>query len=222
TEISGGASLRQASRRLAGALADPAVTAIVLEIDSPGGSVYGVEEFANEVFAARARKRIVAHANALAASAAYWIAAQAEQFSVTPSGEVGSIGVVAVHVDYSEALKAEGIKITYVHAGEFKVEGNPAEPLNDAAQAFIQQRVNEYYEMFLAAVARGRGVGKTTVRKDFGQGRVYGAEQAKAAGMVDRIEPLTELIRRLQPRSRANQAALAAHADIAEAILKAS
>lgn len=222
SDISGGTSLERTSARFRQALEDPSVGSILLDIDSPGGSVYGVQEFAQEIYAARGRKKVVAIADALAASAAYWIGSAAEQFVVTPSGEVGSIGVVAMHVDYSEHLKTEGVKVTYVHAGEHKVEGNQAEPLGDEARAFIQQRVDEYYEAFVGAVARNRGVTKAKVLKEFGQGRVYGADQAKAAGMVDRIAPLAEVIRGLQPRARTNRAAASAEADIAAARLKAS
>ena len=221
-EMSGGTSLDRAGARFRQAIEDPAVGSIVLDVDSPGGSVYGVQEFAQEVYAARGRKKVVAVADHLAASAAYWIASAAEQFFVSPSGEVGSIGVVAMHVDYSENLKTEGIKVTYVHAGEHKVEGNQAEPLGDDAKAFIQQRVDEYYEAFVGAVARNRGVTRAKVLKDFGQGRVYGADQAKAVGMVDRVAPLQEVIRGLQPRTRTNRAAASAEADIAAAVLKAS
>lgn len=222
SDMSGGSSLERASKRFRQALEDPAVGAIVLQIDSPGGSVYAVQEFAQEVYAARGRKKIIAIADALSASAAYWIGSAAEQFVVTPSGEVGSIGVVMMHVDYSENLKAEGIKVSYIHAGEHKVEGNSAEPLGDEARTFFQQRVDEYYDAFVGAVARNRGVTRAKVLKDFGQGRVYGAEQAKEVGMVDRIATLAEVIRGLQPRSRLNRAAMAAEADIAEARLKAS
>ncbi len=223
TDMSGGASLERAAARLRQALEDPAVGAIVLDIDSPGGSVYGVQEFAQEVYAARGRKKIIAVADALAASAAYWIGSAAEQFVVTPSGEVGSIGVVAMHVDYSERLKTEGLKVTFIHAGEHKVEGNAYEPLEDDARAFIQKRVDEYHDAFVGTVARNRGVTKATVLKEFGQGRVYGAAEAKERGMVDRVAPLVEVIRGLQPRAaRPNRSALAAEADIAEAVLKAS
>ncbi len=222
SDMSGGSSLERASKRFHQALEDPAVGAIVLDIDSPGGSVYGVQEFAQEVYAARGRKKVIAVADALAASAAYWIGSAAEQFVVTPSGEVGSIGVVMMHVDWSENLKAEGIKVTYVHAGEHKVDGNAYEPLGDEARTFFQQRVDEYYDAFVGAVARNRGVSRAKVLKDFGQGRVYGADQAKEVGMIDRIAPLAEVIRGLQPRSRTNRAAMAAEADIAQAVLKAS
>lgn len=224
SEISGGTSIEKVSAAFRMAMADPAVSAIVLQIDSPGGSVYGVEELGDLIFEARGNgKRIVAQADDLAASAAYWIASQADELVVTPSGEVGSVGVVAMHVDYSGALEQEGIKVTFIHAGANKVEGNAYEPLADDARAFIQTRIDDYYRSFTDAVARGRGVTAATVRKDFGQGRVYGSDQAKKLGMVSRIGTLAETIDRLQQqRPRTKKAQAAAHADMAQAINKAT
>lgn len=220
TDMSGGAALTRIAATFRGLVADPTIKAIVLDIDSPGGSVFGVEEFAAEVYAARSQKRIVAVADHMAASAAYWIASAAEQLVASPSAIVGSVGVVAMHVDYSGKLANDGIAVSYIHAGQYKVEGNPAQPLGDDARAFIQQSVDEYYSAFVGAVARGRGTTASTVTKNFGQGRVFGAEQAKAAGMVDRIATLQEVIRGLQPRRRTtNNAAATAEADIAAALV---
>jgi capsid assembly protease len=194
SSFSGGTSTELLARDLRNALADPQVSTILLRIDSPGGSVYGVQEIADEIFKARSKKRIVAHADSLAASAAYWIGSQADEFYVTPSGEVGSIGVVAMHVDYSKMLGDAGVNVTYIHAGAYKVEGNPYEPLGDEARDFQQSRVNDYHRQFVSAVARGRGVTISTVAKTFGQGRTYGADQALAARMVDGIKPFDTTI----------------------------
>lgn len=221
-EMSGGASIDSVMAKFREAMADPSVTSIVLQIDSPGGSVYGIQEAATEIAAARGQKRIVAHADAMAASAAYWLGTAADEFVVTPSGEVGSVGVVAMHVDYSGALETDGVKVSYIHAGEHKVEGNPYQPLGEDARAFMQQRVDEYYEAFVGAVAKNRGIKAATVQKEFGQGRVYGAQQAKAVGMIDRIATLSETIQSLMPRAKRRTAQAQAEASIAEAILKAS
>jgi signal peptide peptidase SppA len=194
TETSGGTSTDAIQSALTAALADPQISSIVLQIDSPGGSVFGVQELADRIYQARQRKRIVAQADDLAASAAYWIGSAASEFVMTPSGQVGSIGVVATHVDQSAALEKNGLKVTYVHAGENKVEGNPTEPLSTSARAQLQAMVDEYYSAFLASVARGRGVPRATVESTFGQGRVFGATQAKARGMVDRIATLADTV----------------------------
>ena len=91
--MSGGTSAEAFGKYFRAAVADPDVGSIVIDIDSPGGSVYGIEELASEILDARGEKQIVAVANSLAASAAYWIGSAAHEFVVTPSGEVGSIGV---------------------------------------------------------------------------------------------------------------------------------
>jgi signal peptide peptidase SppA len=139
----------------------------------------------------------VAIANSLAASAAYWIASAASEFHVTPSGEAGSIGVFAEHTDISKWLDKEGINPTLIHAGEFKTEGNQYEPLTDQAAAYIQSRVDDYYTMFVKAVAKYRGVSETKVRNDFGKGRVFGAEQAVASGMADKISTFDQVLTKL-------------------------
>lgn len=193
-ESSGAISTQRTTVRLREALADPEVGAIVLDIDSPGGQVGGVVELADEIYAARGVKPITAVANNLAASAAYWIASSADEIVVTPSGEVGSIGVLTMHQDISQHLENEGVNVSLISAGRYKVEANPYSPLNDEARAAIQSRVDEYYDMFVDSVARGRGVPIDEVRGGFGEGRVVGAQTAVDLGMADRISTLDEVI----------------------------
>jgi len=116
---------------------------------------------------------------------------------VTPSGEVGSIGVVAAHMDISKMAESAGLKVTLVSAGKYKTEGNQFEPLSDEARAALQVRVDDYYAMFVKAVARNRGVSPADVRNGFGEGRVVGAKQAVALGMADRVATLDETLARL-------------------------
>lgn len=187
-------SIRQAFRT---AMADTTVGSIVLDVDSPGGVVDGVPELAAEIRKARGAKPIVAHANGLAASAAYWIASAADELVVTPSGEVGSVGVFVVHWDESERLENEGTRPTLISAGRYKAEGNPFEPLSDEARNHIQGIVDEIYEGFVADVARGRGVGAREVKANYGEGRTVLAQAALRAGMVDRIETIDDTIARL-------------------------
>jgi signal peptide peptidase SppA len=192
----GGTSTQQISAALADALADDSVSQILLDIDSPGGSVYGIQELASEI--TNARKPVVAVANSLAASAAYWIGCAASEFHVTPGGEVGSIGVWMAHQDWSAALKADGIDVTLISAGKYKVEGNPYAPLSEEAKTFMQSRVDDYYQAFTRGVAKGRKVGVDQVRKGMGQGRVLGADQAKAEGMVDSIATFEQVVANMQ------------------------
>lgn len=182
------------------AIADPSIGAIVFDIDSPGGSVYGVQELSDKIYNARGKKPIVAISNSLMASAAYWIGSAADEIYVTPSGEAGSIGVIAVHTDWSEFEKGMGVKTTIIKAGKYKGEGNPHEPLSDDAHGDIQKRINEYYEAFIGAVARNRKVGRGKVLSDFGQGRVFGAHEAARSGMTDGVMTAEQLFRTVQSR----------------------
>lgn len=197
TQMSGATSAEQFGARFDELLRDPEVGAIVLDVNSPGGQVSGVSEVAKKIFEARGQKPIVAVSNHLMASAAYWIGSAADEIVVTPSGDVGSIGVFAGHTDWSVALHNEGIKVTLISAGKYKTEGNPYESLSEEARTAIHARVNDIYGDFVEAVARNRGVNVAAVRGGFGEGRVVGAKQAISFGMADRIETLDETIDRL-------------------------
>lgn len=205
-EICGGTTTTRLSAQLKAARADDEIQSILFDIDSPGGSVFGLPEFAQELFDARGPKPIVAMVRHQAASAAYWLASQADEVVISPSGLVGSIGVLVEHWDESQANAREGYTPTLVTSSPYKAEGNPFEPLGDEARGSLQQLVNAYDRMFVEAVARGRGVSPETVRSDFGQGRMLLAKAAKTAGLVDRIDPLDVTIKRLQ--SGAGRAAL--------------
>jgi signal peptide peptidase SppA len=201
----GSSSTQQFTSVLRQMLADDTVGQILIDIDSPGGSVYGVSELASEIIKARAQKPVVAVANSLAASAAYWIGCSASEFYVTPGGEVGSIGVWQAHFDYSKALEEDGVKPTLISAGKFKVEGNPYVPLDEQAQAFMQSRVDDYYNAFVEAVALGRGVSINEVKNGMGEGRVLGADAAKAQNMVDGIATFDNVLAKMQANARSNR-----------------
>jgi len=194
----GSTSTEQFSSVLRELIADESVSQILIDIDSPGGSVYGVAELAEEIFFARSTKPVIAIANSLAASAAYWIGSAASEFYITPGGEVGSIGVWQAHQDFSRALEEAGVKTTLICAGKFKVEGNPYHPLDPDAQAFMQSRVDDYYAAFTKAVARGRGVPIGEVRDGMGQGRVFGAEAALSQRMVDGIATFDDVLKKMR------------------------
>jgi len=149
-------------------------------------------------------KPVIGVANSLSASAGYWLMSQCSKAYVTPGGEVGSIGVWMAHEDWSKAMSDSGVVTTMVSAGKFTVEGNPYEPLGEDARAFMQSRVDDYYGAFVRAVARGRGVGVQQVRDGMCQGRVLGADEALAQGMVDGVAPVTEIVRRMQRQMKAS------------------
>lgn len=202
TAMSGGMSTEMLGRTFQAAVADPSISAIVLDVDSPGGSVFGIQELADQMHAARGEKPVVAVANAMAASAAYWIASQADQLLVTPSGLVGSIGVLAAHVDRSKQAEMLGARTTLISAGRYKTEGHDQAPLDDPARAAMQRRVDQYYDAFIRAVARGRGVSRRAVLEGYGEGRVMTARDAKTEGMVDGISTLDDAIQALASGKR--------------------
>lgn len=197
-DISGGSSTEQIAAQFRVMLADPGTKAIVLDIDSPGGTVFGTEELAQEIYDSRGIKPIVAQVNSLAASAAYWIACQADEIVVTPSGQAGSIGVYTIHEDISKMLENEGIKETIVKAGKYKNEAPSSEPLSADAQAMLQRRVDEANAAFVNAVARGRGNNTTaaTVNDRFGQGRMFGSAELVDRRMADRVATLPQTLER--------------------------
>lgn len=201
---------------------NPEISAIVLDIDSPGGSVFGVQEVGDVIHGLRGTKPIIAVANAQAASGAYWIASQADELVVTPSGAVGSIGAFMKHTDASEKNARDGIKNTYVYAGKFKVEGNPDGPLEGEGLAHAQGMVDSFYTAFVRAVSKGRGVSVDTVRgPDFGEGRMVLARNAVAQGMANRIATLDQVIAdQMKPRRRTgglNAATAAAQISVLQA-----
>jgi signal peptide peptidase SppA len=190
----GGGGLKMFRTWFRAALASDDVGSILLDVNSPGGSTDLVEETAKEIREARGTKPITAIANTHAASAAYYIAAQADELVVTPSGEVGSIGVFMLHWDESGLNEQMGIDPTYISAGKFKVEGNPDSPLDATAKAALQQTVDDYYELFVGAVADGRGVSADAVRKGFGEGRMVTAQRAVGAQLADRVATFEETV----------------------------
>lgn len=167
------------------ALNDPLVQQIALQIDSPGGEVSGAFQLAEQIMTGRSIKPIHAMANDLAASAAYLIGSAATTFTVSPTGQVGSIGVVMRHVDVSQAMEQDGVKVTFIHAGAHKVDGNPYQPLPESVKARLQADVDHYYDLFVEAVARHRSLNPLAVRVT--EAGMFVAEEAIKRGLVDRI-----------------------------------
>lgn len=194
TDFSGGTSADQVGADLARLMVDPSVKAVVLDIASPGGNVHGIPELAARVASAAKIKPIIAAANAMAASAAYWIAASASEIVVTPSGEVGSIGIITMHVDESKADEQQGIRRTLITAGKYKGDGAMGTPLTDAVASQLQARADELYGMFVRSVAKGRGVSVEAVRDGFGEGLMVGAKAAVEQQMADHIGTLEDAI----------------------------
>jgi signal peptide peptidase SppA len=171
-------------------LADGNVRGIALIIDSPGGHVAGNFDLVDKMFTARGEKPIRAFAAESAYSAAYSIASAADKVIVSRTGGVGSIGVVTFHIDISKAMDASGIKMTFIHAGKHKVDGNAYEALLDDVKDRIQARIDELYGVFVSTVARNRGMDESAVRKT--EALTFTATQAKSNGLADEIGSLED------------------------------
>ena len=174
-----GAALRQAA-------ADPAVRAIMLDVESPGGTVDGIEELAASVAAAGQSKPLYAYADGLMASAAYWASCGARSIGASSTAQVGSIGVVLMHREVSKALDNAGIKVSLLTAGRYKAAGNQAEPLTDEMRAYIQSSIDDVYDMFLSAVEAGRGVDRAKAMT-MADGKIFLAGQAQTLGLIDQV-----------------------------------
>lgn len=194
SDFSGGTNCETVGRMVDQLAADSTVKAIIFDVSSPGGTVFGVSQLGDKIREAGKSKPTIAVVNSIAASAAYWLACSAGEIVIAPEGDVGSIGVVMMTFDYTAAYAAEGIKPNVIKSSELKMAGNPYEPLSDAQRASIQKEVDDYYAQFIAAVAVGRRVPEATVRERFGQGATFRATEAVAIGMVDRIGTLDEVI----------------------------
>lgn len=171
----------------AAARADDDVKLIAYDCNSYGGMVAGCFETADEIFAARDAKPSIALVDSNAYSACYAIASSASRMVVTQSSGVGSIGVVAMHVNYGPMLKEAGIEIEFIYAGAHKVDGNPYEALPPDVRKSIQTSINKSYATFVNGVARNRNLSADTVRGT--EAQCYDAEDALALGLIDAIQP---------------------------------
>jgi ClpP class serine protease len=212
SDFSGGATFEQATALVTTAVADATVGTIILDWDSPGGSVAGATEFAHVLLQARTQKRIISVANHSMCSAACWAGVCATEVVATPSALVGSLGVYCLHEDLSAFLAAEGIKHTYIEATDspLKTDGNSSEPLSDPARARLLAIVDTAMGMLVADVAAGRGVSPETVRAAYGHGATMTAAEALAAGLIDRVETLDAVIARAVTTPHVQRASLAA------------
>jgi len=208
---SGLTSYMEIGAQIAAASADPQVKGILLEIDSSGGEVNGIFDLADEMRAAAVRKPMVAHANEVALSGGYVLAAAANQLYAPRTGLIGSIGVRMMHVDQSAYDAKRGIKYTDIVAGDRKAEGSPHAPLSDEALQWAQDHVNHTYDIFVDYVAQSRGIDEKVVRDT--EAAVYHAEQALELGLIDGIGTINVAMAALQtliadrPKNRSLRAA---------------
>lgn len=195
TKISGGLSTEILAAELQQALNDSDVESIILDIDSPGGTVDGTADIARTIYQARGSKPIVALANGLMASAAYWIGSAADAIYVAnETTTVGSIGVVTTHTDYSGQLKQNGITVTEIYAGKYKRLSSEYKPLSKEGKAEIQSHVDYLYSIFVETVAKHRGVDVDTVLNEMADGKTFVGQQAIDAGLADGMITMGQLI----------------------------
>jgi len=186
-DFSGGTSTEILAQQLRQALDDPKVGAVLLDIESPGGSVDGVKEVADLIYSSRQTKPIVAFANDLMASGAYWLGSAADRVVATETGFVGAIGVAMMHYDYSGRDAQQGVKRTAIYAGKYKRIASDEKPLSEEGAAYLQGLVDYLYGVFLEAVGRHRGVSPETVHLRMADGRLFVGRQALEAGLVDAL-----------------------------------
>lgn len=177
--------------QVAAAEADPDVNGVVFDVNSNGGSVAGCPE--TGAIIAGMSKPSLAVVDSNCYSAAYWLASQTDKIVSTPSGGVGSIGVVMMHMDVSKMIEDIGIKVTFIHAGEHKVDGNMFEPLTKEVKAALQGEVNALYDDFTATVAEGRGIEQTSVAAT--EAQIFRAQEALDLGLIDAIQTPSDAVK---------------------------
>ena len=183
---------------VAAAAQEPGIENILLDIDSPGGSVNGVAETGSVIRAIDENVMPVsAFTSGQMASAAYWLGSSAREIHATDMASIGSIGVIAVHQEMSEAMKKEGVKPTVFTAGKYKGVGNPYEPLSDSDKSYIQSRVDGAYGFFVNAVAENRGLTSDYVKENAATGEDFFAKDAIGVGLIDRLNSFQDVVKLL-------------------------
>ena len=207
----GGASSLGIRQGIRAALNDPKVSAIMLAVDSPGGTVTGTDELAQEVKAATAKKPVYAHVEGQAASAAYWAIAYATRITASPTSLVGSIGVFAVLEDTTKAADAQGVRVHVVKSGEMKGAGEPGTPITQGVLDETKRIVDGMAEFFFQAVKEGRGLDAKGLNA-VNDGNAWLASEAKKLGLVDAVQTMDASM--IQVREKiAKKAARKARAD---------
>ena len=190
--MSGMTSYTTLQKQFEAAFNDPNVGSILMDIDSPGGSVAGAFDFRDYLMSKKGTKPVYALARDAMCSAAYLIGSTADKVYATQTARVGSIGVVAMHTDASGKMEKEGLKPTFISAGKFKTAGNPYEKLEGEKLKYLQDSVDESYDMFINAVADARGIDKKVIRDT--EARVYGGKKAVEIGLADGIRTYESVI----------------------------
>jgi signal peptide peptidase SppA len=187
-----GTSIQEIRNNFKAAINDNDVKTILLDIDSPGGSVDGVAELSDLIFSKRGIKPIIAYANGQMDSAAYWIGSAADKIYTSKSSDIGSIGVYSVVSDWSVAYHNAGIKNEIIKAGRHKAAGHPQQHLSNDDRDVIQEEVNTFFDLFVAGVKRNRNMTADQVAK-VAVGKVFIGQKAVDVGLADDIENFDNL-----------------------------
>lgn len=199
TRISGATSVQQLALDFQAALDDPAISAILLNVNSPGGQVDGISELADRIRAGNTQKPVTAYVSNLAASGAYWLASAAGKIVANESAFLGSIGVIASISDNRDAQERQGVKRFDIVSSQSPLKNQ--DPATDAGRAAIQKQVDALADLFIGRVASFRGVSVEQVSTDFGRGGLKHAREAIGSGMADALGDYEGLLSQLQPRA---------------------
>lgn len=210
TEMMGGNSVDSMSAAFDMCMNEDRIGGIVFDCHTPGGSPFGVKEFADKVFAARSDKLIVSVSNSMMCSAGCWLGLAADRSFVSPMSLNASVGVYSMFVDQSKYFEEEGIKVTVCRIPEYKAEGIPYEPLKQDAVDNEMKAIGRIYDEFVSSLAKYRGCSVADVKDKFGNGRCMDAKQAVAAGMADGVMTLDQVIAKMQAGSVRRQSTGAA------------
>lgn len=189
--------------------ADEAVGTIVLNVNTPGGTVAGTPELAQILYGIReaGKTKTIAVVDPLMASAGTYIATAAEKVFAIPSADVGSVGVINSYSDYSKFLEERGISIEYFRHPEKKARFTSVEPMDDSMRERMMEGIMEAYGLFVADMARNRGVSEKHVEEHFGKGDTMSAKEGVDVKMIDGIRSLDDVIVELVTENQSKQRA---------------
>lgn len=205
SRISGGVSTQLIERDIRNTIEDSDIEKLILYMDTPGGTVDGTFELANFIFEQRGKKPIITFTDGQLASAGYLIGAATDAIYISGNTtQVGSIGVVAAHEDYSKMEEKIGIKTTEIYSGRYKRIVSQYAPLSEDGRRTMQEEVDYLYSVFIDAVAKFRGTTSEDVlnRMSTDSKRIFIGHQAINAGLVDGVSTLNSLIYRSQKEER--------------------
>ena len=192
--MSGAMGLDDIEHMLVQAIEDDEVEGIMLDVDSPGGSVTGIPELAKKIRATKAQKPVAAFTDSIAASAAYWLMAPADVIYASESAKVGSIGVYMAWLDTSRQFEMEGLRTEIIKVGKWKAMGLPGTSLTDDERALLQASVDKVAAWFKGFVVSARG----GVDSDTMQGQVFFADEAVANNLIDKVGSVDDAMAELR------------------------